>query len=93
MLLSDVLFVGCDAGYYCSGTGKTSVTDKCNAGYYCVKNASVPNPRDSTGDICPVGTYCPRGTDRPLFCENGTYANVTGRIELLASGVFKRHIR
>ena len=74
------LFTGCDAGYYCSATGKTAVTDKCNAGSYCVQNATKPNPTDGvTGNTCPVGTYCPRGAHVPLFCENGTYANVTGK--------------
>ena len=59
------------------------MTDKCNAGSYCVQNATKPNPTDGvTGNTCPVGTYCPRGAHVPLFCENGTYANVTGKFSV-----------
>ena len=36
-----------------------------------------------TGDICPLGHYCPQGSDRPLPCNNATYMNDTGAAECL----------
>ena len=36
-----------------------------------------------TGDICPIGHYCPEGIDRPLPCLNATYMNRTGAAECL----------
>ena len=72
-------FEGCDGGYYCASAGLSKVTDQCKEGYYCSRNASVNNPTDkTTGDICPIGHYCPRGSDRPWPCQNGTYMNQTG---------------
>lgn len=31
-----------------------------------------------TGDICPVGHYCPMGSASPVLCPDGTYSNSTG---------------
>ncbi len=31
-----------------------------------------------TGDICPVGHYCPMGSTSPILCPDGTYSNTTG---------------
>jgi hypothetical protein len=39
------------------------------------------NARENTpaniGGPCPIGTYCPAGSTRPLDCPDGTYNNVT----------------
>lgn len=32
----------------------------------------------STGDICPMGTYCEPGSYSPSLCPPGTYLNTTG---------------
>lgn len=52
----------------------------CHGGYYCSGSAAVPNPTDGnvTGDICPMGAYCPPGTVVPNLCPQGTYLNSTG---------------
>lgn len=31
-----------------------------------------------TGNICPVGHYCPLGSSYPVVCPDGTYSNTTG---------------
>ena len=35
------------------------------------------SPRSFTGDVCPVGTYCPEGSHAPTDCPAGTYLNTT----------------
>lgn len=41
--------------------------------------AMEAKPTDGvTGDICPNGTYCPRGSDAPKNCPIGTFLNSTG---------------
>ena len=35
----------------------------------------------TTGDICPIGHYCPRGSPAPIRCGNATYMNHTGAAE------------
>lgn len=48
-------------------------------GYYCTLQASVSNPTDGvTGNICPMGHYCPTGSAGPIACESGYFLNVTG---------------
>ena len=34
-----------------------------------------------TGNICPIGHYCPRGSSAPIRCGNATYMNHTGASE------------
>lgn len=36
-----------------------------------------------TGDICPMGHYCPLGSTSPVVCPDGTYSNTTGIDNLL----------
>lgn len=48
-------------------------------GYYCSGGAVSAMPSDGeTGDICPVGHYCPMGSSYPVACPDGTYSNTTG---------------
>lgn len=48
-------------------------------GYFCVLGATNNAPTDGiTGDICPIGSYCPTGSYNHIFCPNGTYSNHTG---------------
>lgn len=69
----------CDAGKYCETTGLISVTGPCDPGYYCLTRASRGNPSDgTTGNVCPMGHYCERGSPKPVVCGNGTYMNSTG---------------
>lgn len=49
-------------------------------GYYCARGAVSAMPSDGeTGNICPVGHYCPMGSSYPVICPDGTYTNTTGR--------------
>ena len=74
--------VSCDEGYYCRRVGSSNVTDECSAGYYCLGGANTSTPTDGiTGDICPVGAFCPRGSPTYLDCLNGTFMNHTGASE------------
>ena len=72
-LVSDV------SGYYCEMEGLSVETAPCAMGYFCTRGASQPNPTDGvTGDVCPMGKYCPVGTHVPFDCPAGTFSNVTG---------------
>ena len=70
--------IACDGGKYCERQGLTNYTGECTEGYYCESGANVSEPTDGvTGDICPVGSYCPTGTTLPLPCDDGWYMNHT----------------
>lgn len=72
--------VSCNPGKFCSETGLFRVSGDCDAGYFCEGNASKSNPEDGvTGNICPVGSFCVKGSIKPQQCYNGTYMNHTGR--------------
>lgn len=69
----------CTGGYFCEGKGKATVTAQCDPGWFCTSGAQVSQPSDGiTGDICPQGKYCPRGTEVPKLCPQGTFSNNTG---------------
>jgi len=36
-----------------------------------------------TGDICPIGSYCPQGSPAPTTCIAGSYTNATGQATCL----------
>ncbi|XP_022100039.1 zonadhesin-like [Acanthaster planci] len=84
--------MACDAGYYCeegspeqvecpSGTYQDESTQSsckiCNAGYYC--NVADAPISDYTLYPCPIGYYCPNGTEysTQYGCALGTYGNAT----------------
>ncbi|CAM9131044.1 unnamed protein product, partial [Ectocarpus fasciculatus] len=70
----------CTPGYYCNSSGLVSVTGPCDAGYYCTLAAEQKTHdsfADSTGGVCPVGHYCPRGTVAPIKCPKGTFMSST----------------
>ena len=55
------------------------VTGDCSAGYYCTSGAWIPDHINSTeGDKCPLYHICPTGSDAPVQCDIGYYANNTG---------------
>ena len=69
----------CTEGYYCATERLGSPTDQCNQGYYCTGGATTHSPTDGvTGDICPMGYYCPRGSVTGIPCPIGYYLNTTG---------------
>ena len=52
------------------------------SGYYCVLEANTNTPVDGvTGDVCPVGHYCPEMSSDIVPCPTGTYVNSTQRVE------------
>lgn len=69
----------CPPGKYCETSGSSNITGDCIAGYYCLGNATQPNPTDgTTGNVCPIGSFCPKASKFPQHCSNGTYMNTTG---------------
>lgn len=69
----------CPAGMYCDGYGITEPTGYCDQGYFCISKATTSKPTDKiTGNFCPRGGYCDRGSSFPVPCPPGTYLNFTG---------------
>ena len=55
----------------------------CSAGYFCLAGASSPMPTDKvTGNVCPVGAYCPQGSHNYTLCPPGTLTNQTGNTNM-----------
>ncbi|KAM8904697.1 uncharacterized protein AB9W97_008232 isoform 6-T6 [Spinachia spinachia] len=72
----------CPPGFYCDGTGLSQPSGTCNAGHYCSGGAVSSVPSDGvTGDICPVGYFCPTGSMFPVLCPDGTYSRTRGSEE------------
>ena len=70
-------------GYYCEVVGLPSVTGPCTEGYFCTLGAEVSSPTDGvTGNICPVGSYCPIGTAVPQLCSPGNFTNAEGNTQV-----------
>ena len=68
----------CDGGKYCPQDGLAAPNGSCLAGYYCTSRAILPNPvRESYGDECPKGFYCPLESTVALACPPGTFNNNT----------------
>ena len=66
------------------------------SGYYCTSGVDRPDPNlgndtsslcpttalhTGLGGVCPLGHYCPVGSERPLACNAGTYAESIGMFE------------
>ena len=69
----------CDPGYYCQSDLLSKPTHECEAGWYCTSAAIESQPTDNkTGNICPTGKYCPKGSRTPQLCPIGTFLNTTG---------------
>ncbi|KDO27716.1 hypothetical protein SPRG_22196, partial [Saprolegnia parasitica CBS 223.65] len=67
-------------GTFSNATGLTAPTGVCSAGYYCTSTAFIATPTDGvTGNLCPVGFFCPLGSSSPLKCVEGTYASSLGQ--------------
>ncbi|XP_019363984.1 PREDICTED: multiple epidermal growth factor-like domains protein 11 [Gavialis gangeticus] len=64
----------CSGGHYCNGTGLVAPSGYCSPGFYCISGAQTPTPTDAfSGAPCPVGHYCPLGTESPIPCPPGSY--------------------
>lgn len=74
-----MIFLACEPGQYCKDTGSPTTSGDCMEGYYCIINSTKSNPTDGvTGNECPIGHYCPKGSPAPIACSNGTFMNITG---------------
>ncbi|XP_034024621.1 neurogenic locus notch homolog protein 4-like [Thalassophryne amazonica] len=72
----------CPSGLYCNRTGLSQPSGSCDAGYYCSGGAVTATPSGGlTGDVCPVGHFCPIGSSSPIVCPDGTHSNFTGAAE------------
>ncbi|XP_071497018.1 uncharacterized protein [Diadema antillarum] len=72
----------CPGGEVCAGYALTEPSGLCAAGYFCLGRALTQYPTDgTTGNVCPVGHYCPEGSPAALRCPDGFYNNITGRAE------------
>ena len=64
----------CPPGKYCQTAGLSTYTGNCSAGFYCTLEAAVAAPTDGvTGNVCPVGHFCPESSDAPSECPPGTF--------------------
>ncbi|KAE8591947.1 hypothetical protein XENTR_v10018612 [Xenopus tropicalis] len=76
----------CPSGQYCRGEGNWQPDGLCSPGYYCEGEAAdtVPQktPRFLLNGPCPMGHYCPEGTESPKPCPVGTLKNTTGGFSL-----------
>ncbi|XP_032694159.1 neurogenic locus notch homolog protein 3-like [Lontra canadensis] len=69
----------CDPGSYCLLPGLVAVSGPCRAGFHCIQAAAVPSPTDGiTGDLCPPGHFCPKGSPRPTPCPPGSLLPIPG---------------
>jgi hypothetical protein len=69
----------CTPGFYCGLPGKTEPTAPCLPRYYCAGRANNSAPTDGvTGDVCPLGSYCPEGSAVGTPCPATRYGNTTG---------------
>lgn len=79
----------CDGGMFCGSSGLSTPTNQCLAGSFCTSKANISAPRDGiSGDICPLGHYCPPGTTVPFKCDEGTYGPEEGDLFSLMINLF-----
>nr|XP_054760935.1 neurogenic locus notch homolog protein 3-like [Lytechinus pictus] len=72
----------CPGGEVCGGYALTEPNELCAPGYFCAGKAKTKYPTDGeTGNICPVGHYCPEGSPAAMRCPDGEYNNITGKAE------------
>ena len=68
----------CPPGKYCGAFELAAPSGNCSAGYYCIGGARLSKPMDGvTGNVCPMGSYCPEGSKDHTLCPPGTYSNAT----------------
>lgn len=68
------------SGHYCDVSGLDAVAGPCDEGFFCTLGAKIPNPQDNnaTGNICPQGHFCKKGTYNPEACPIGTFSASEG---------------
>eukprot|EP00704_Kipferlia_bialata_P000894 g894.t1 len=73
---SDIVCLACTEGYYCSGTGRSTVSGACQAGYYCPAGQIQANP---PAYKCEAGYYCEAGVSDQSQCPAGEYQGEAGQ--------------
>ncbi|XP_014845642.1 PREDICTED: uncharacterized protein LOC106919650 isoform X3 [Poecilia mexicana] len=71
----------CEAGSFCSRAGLSKPQGLCDPGHYCTSGATTSSPvAVATGDVCPAGYFCLRGTKFPQQhpCPVGTWSISVG---------------
>ena len=66
----------CTSGSFCAGTGNFKPTDKCAAEYFCPGGQQSATPSEY---LCTRGHHCPKGSNWPKPCGNGSYQNEVGK--------------
>ena len=73
--------IGCPGGYYCESPGLSEPTGLCTEGWYCSSDATQSTPLDPLyGGPCPIGFYCPVGSQSPIPCTEGMYCSSVGLV-------------
>ncbi|XP_061176826.1 uncharacterized protein LOC133185543 isoform X2 [Saccostrea echinata] len=74
--------LSCPPGFYCFLPGGDRPTGPCLPGFFCSGGSTTPTPVEGVmGDMCPAGTYCPRGSPEPIPCPSGYFNPYTTRGE------------
>ena len=60
----------CSMGSYCAGWGNPNPTGLCDPGFHCPEGQLRADPPSYR---CPVGHYCPRGSENGIQCTSGFY--------------------
>merc|ERR1712157_49608 len=76
--------------------GDDSTFPLCAAGYFCKSGAWSRYPSGLTyagsatslSGPCPVGHYCPEGTEDPIACPEGTFSNQERATDKCAAGTY-----
>ena len=77
----------CPPGTYINASSLTEerICLPCPPGYYCIGGSTFGDPGTSPmlfAFICPLGHYCPTGSEEPVACPVGTYNAYEGQSSL-----------
>ena len=104
MHITFLFILRCSVGHYCpegvdaeircaSGHYQDLETQSdcmvCPAGYFCDNTMGIVVLDNST-TVCPMGSYCPSGTQyaNEFLCPIGTFSNITGEILLICGNCY-----